>query len=75
MAFLFYFSHPALLSEAEQRPFSVSPAVMSSLLQNLSRVNRQYVDIDRPLFARYVAGIRAPMNKEDIDQQKVEETR
>ena len=71
--FLFQFS--ALLAEAEHRPFSVQPSVMTSLLQNLSKVDERYVDIDRPLFARYVPGIRAAMEAGDLEQQIEEERR
>ena len=48
---------------------------MTSLLQNLSKVDERYVDIDRPLFARYVPGIRAAMEAGDLEQQIEEERR
>jgi hypothetical protein len=43
---------------------------MQSLVQNLHSLNAKYVSYNPALFGRYLAGISAPMNEEELEAQK-----
>lgn len=59
-----------LLGEAQQNPFSLSPAVVHNLLGNLHSLNGQYAQINPGLFARHLVGIHAPMSEDELEAQQ-----
>lgn len=58
------------MSESRGQPFSIPPAVMSSLVHNLHKINPGYSQVAPDLFAAYMTGIAPPMVEADLEAQR-----
>lgn len=63
------------VAELKQTPFSVSPAVVNSLLGNLHKINPNYSQLDPDLFSSHLSGIRTPMVEADLESQRAADRR
>jgi len=59
-----------IMSESRAQPFSIPPAVMSSLVHNLHKINPGYIQMQPELFAAYMTGIAPPMVEADLEAQR-----
>lgn len=64
----------SLLEEANAKPFTVSPPVMSCLIKNLHSLNQEYAKMRPQLFSRYIPNIHPPTHVSELDKY-VEETK
>jgi len=66
-----------ILSESRSRPFSIPPATMMSLVQNLHKINPKYSQANPALFSAYIAGagINPPMVEADLEAQRIADAR
>ena len=62
---------PAILVKAQDHPFSISPAVVQSLIQNLHHLNPEFSRSAPELFSRHLVGIRGPMIEEELEAQRI----
>ena len=59
------------MAAAQNNPFSISPSLTQSLLQNLHSINSKYSAINPDLFSRHIAsGVRPAMAEEELDAQR-----
>ena len=63
------------MSELRSTPFSISPAVMTSLAQNLYKINQSYAQINPDLFSAYMTGVAPPMVEADLEAQRMADRR
>jgi len=63
------------MSESRAQPFSIPPAVMTSLIHNLHKINPGYSQLKPELFAAYMTGIAPPMVEADLEAQRVADKR
>lgn len=63
-----------LLEEANNTPFTVSPATMSLLVTKLHQLNPDYVKLRPELFSKYIPNVLPPTCVANLDQY-VEETK
>ena len=61
---------PDLLAESRSRPFSIPPAIVTSLVHNLHKINPLYYQLNKPLFSTYLPGIEPPMTEADLEVQR-----
>ena len=59
------------MSELRSTPFSISPVVMTSLAQNLHRINPNYAHINPALFSAYLTGVAPAMVEADLEAQRL----
>ena len=59
------------LASVQSDPFSISPSIRQSLLQQLHSMNPKYSLINQDLFSRHIpSGIRPAMAEEDLEAQR-----
>lgn len=59
------------LVRAQDRPFSILPAIVQSLIQNLHLLNPEFSSLAPELFSRHLVGIQAPMIEEELEAQRI----
>jgi len=59
-----------LMVTAQSQPFSVPPAVMSTMCKHLYQLNPEYTNIEPKLFSNYLPNILPHMEEEDLQAQK-----
>jgi hypothetical protein len=61
-----------ILAAVQSNPFSISPSIMQSLLQQLLSINPKYSLINQDLFSRHIpSGVRPAMAEEELEAQRV----
>ena len=59
------------LAATQSNPFSISPSLTQSLLQQLHSINSEYCSINPDLFSRHIpSGVRPAMAEEELEAQR-----
>ena len=59
------------MASVQSDPFSISPSLRQSLLQQLHSINPKYSLINQDLFSRHIpSGIRPAMVEEELEAQR-----
>ena len=59
------------MAAVQSNPFSISPSIMQSLLQQLHSINPKYSSINQDLFSRHIpSGVRPAMAEEELEAQR-----
>ena len=60
-----------ILATAQSNPFSISPSLTQSLLQQLHSINPKYCSINPNLFSRHIpSGVIPAMSEEELEAQR-----